>query len=99
MVGGENVLTLHALILPYWTVTQTLAGLSIKYILTIHFFISVSLNHAYPKLASYRPPAQLISPQLLLSVVLNIIFSLALQICGFLIVQDQLWYSSSDIFR
>lgn len=61
--------------------------------------ITMSLNHAYPKLASYRPPAQLISPQLLLSVVLNIVFSLALQICGFLVVQDQLWYNSTDIFR
>ncbi|XP_018422483.1 PREDICTED: probable cation-transporting ATPase 13A4 [Nanorana parkeri] len=61
--------------------------------------VTMSLNRAYPKLAPYRPPAQLISPPLLLSVVLNIIFSLALQICGFLIVQDQLWYSSIDILR
>ncbi|KAM9317089.1 putative cation-transporting ATPase 13A4 [Gastrophryne carolinensis] len=60
--------------------------------------VTMSLNHAYPKLAPYRPPAQLISPPLLLSVVLNIIFSLALQICGFLIVQEQLWYNSSDIY-
>ncbi|KAM5163820.1 putative cation-transporting ATPase 13A4 [Mantella aurantiaca] len=61
--------------------------------------VTMSLNHAYPKLAPYRPPAQLISPPLLLSVVLNICLSLALQICGFLIVQDQLWYSSTDIYR
>ncbi|XP_063298843.1 probable cation-transporting ATPase 13A4 isoform X1 [Pelobates fuscus] len=61
--------------------------------------VTMSLNHAYPKLAPYRPPAQLISPPLLLSVILNIILSMALQICGFLIVQDQVWYSSIPIIR
>ncbi|KAG8581493.1 hypothetical protein GDO81_007684 [Engystomops pustulosus] len=60
--------------------------------------VTMSLNHAYPKLAPYRPPAQLISPPLLLSVILNIILSLILQICGFLIVKRQIWYSSSDIY-
>ncbi|XP_075058370.1 putative cation-transporting ATPase 13A4 [Mixophyes fleayi] len=60
--------------------------------------VTMSLNHAYPKLAPYRPPAQLVSPPLLLSVTFNIILTLILQICGFLIVQDQLWYKSNDIF-
>ncbi|XP_056421370.1 probable cation-transporting ATPase 13A4 [Hyla sarda] len=60
--------------------------------------VTMSLNHAYPKLSPYRPPAQLASPPLLLSVILNIILSLILQICGFLIVQNQIWYSSSDIY-
>lgn len=60
--------------------------------------VTMSLNHAHPKLAPYRPPAQLISPPLLLSVILNIILSLILQICGFVIVQNQMWYSSSDIY-
>ncbi|XP_075720181.1 putative cation-transporting ATPase 13A4 [Rhinoderma darwinii] len=60
--------------------------------------VTMSLNHAYQKLAPYRPPAQLISPPLLLSVIFNIILSLTLQICGFLIVQNQMWYSSSDIY-
>ncbi|XP_029472626.1 probable cation-transporting ATPase 13A4 [Rhinatrema bivittatum] len=60
--------------------------------------ITMSLNHAYPKLASYRPPGQLISPPLLLSVVLNILFSLIMQVCGFLLVQQQPWYSNSDIY-
>ncbi|XP_069473514.1 probable cation-transporting ATPase 13A4 [Ambystoma mexicanum] len=57
--------------------------------------VTMSFNHAYPKLASYRPPAQLISPPLLLSVVLNTIFSLVMQVCGFLIVQEQPWYSDN----
>lgn len=62
---------------------------------------AVSLNGAYPKLVPYRPAARLTSPPLLLSVVLNILFSLALQLCGFLLVQKQPWYSasSSGLFR
>ncbi|XP_069068846.1 probable cation-transporting ATPase 13A4 [Pleurodeles waltl] len=57
--------------------------------------ITMSLNHAYPKLANYRPPAQLISPPLLLSVILNVLFSLIMQVCGFLIVQEQIWHSNN----
>ncbi|XP_066457991.1 probable cation-transporting ATPase 13A4 [Eleutherodactylus coqui] len=60
--------------------------------------VTMSLNQAYPKLAPYRPPAQLISPPLLLSVILNIILSLIVQICGFVIVQKQVWYNASDIY-
>nr|XP_033815068.1 probable cation-transporting ATPase 13A4 isoform X1 [Geotrypetes seraphini] len=60
--------------------------------------ITMSLNHAYPKLAPYRPPAQLISPPLLLSVVLNILFSLIVQVCGFVLVQHQPWYSKDNIY-
>ncbi|XP_030072021.1 probable cation-transporting ATPase 13A4 isoform X5 [Microcaecilia unicolor] len=60
--------------------------------------ITMSLNHAYPKLAPYRPPAQLISPPLLLSVVLNTLFSLIIQVCGFVLVQKQPWYSKDDIY-
>lgn len=59
----------------------------------------MSLNEAYPKLVPYRPPTRLISPPLLLSVVLNVFFSLALQICGFVLVQQQPWYSADNILR
>ncbi|XP_069583263.1 probable cation-transporting ATPase 13A4 [Ranitomeya imitator] len=60
--------------------------------------VTMSLNHAHPKLSPYRPPAQLISPPLLVSVIFNIILTLILQICGFVIVQKQMWYSSSNIY-
>uniref|UniRef100_A0A7M4F4H9 Cation-transporting ATPase n=1 Tax=Crocodylus porosus TaxID=8502 RepID=A0A7M4F4H9_CROPO len=59
--------------------------------------VTMSLNGAYPKLVPHRPPSQLVSPPLLLSLVLNILFSLGLQICGFLVVQEQSWYSKEDI--
>ncbi|XP_065604295.1 probable cation-transporting ATPase 13A4 [Cyrtonyx montezumae] len=59
--------------------------------------MTMSFTEAYPKLVPYRPPSQLISPPLLLSVVLNIFFSLGMQIFGFLMVQKQPWYSKTDI--
>ncbi|XP_071898310.1 probable cation-transporting ATPase 13A4 isoform X3 [Anas platyrhynchos] len=59
--------------------------------------VTMSFTEAYPKLVPYRPPSQLISPPLLLSVVLNILFSLSMQIFGFLMVQKQPWYSRTDI--
>ncbi|KAM6260948.1 putative cation-transporting ATPase 13A4 isoform 2-T2 [Spheniscus humboldti] len=59
--------------------------------------VTMSFTGAYPKLAPYRPPSQLISPPLLLSVVLNILFSLSMQLFGFVVVQEQPWYSKTDI--
>ncbi|XP_006873203.1 PREDICTED: probable cation-transporting ATPase 13A4 [Chrysochloris asiatica] len=55
--------------------------------------ITMSLNGAYPKLVPYRPAGRLISPPLLLSVILNILLSLAMHIVGFVLVQKQPWYS------
>ncbi|MBN3290525.1 AT134 ATPase, partial [Polypterus senegalus] len=59
--------------------------------------ITMNLNHAYPKLVPWRPPGQLMSPPLLLSVVFNIFLSLALQTFGFLMVQNQDWYSRTNL--
>lgn len=58
--------------------------------------LTVSLTQAYPRLAPYRPPAQLISPPLLLSVMFNILLNMGIQICGFVLVQKQPWYSTSN---
>lgn len=54
-------------------------------------FSPVSLTEAYPKLAPYRPPGQLISPPLLLSITLNVCFTITMQTCGFLLVKQQPW--------
>ncbi|KAG2462066.1 AT134 ATPase, partial [Polypterus senegalus] len=59
--------------------------------------VTMNLNHAYPKLVPWRPPGQLISPPLLLSVVFNTCLSLALQTFGFVVVQNQDWYSRTDL--
>uniref|UniRef100_A0A803SMU4 Cation-transporting ATPase n=1 Tax=Anolis carolinensis TaxID=28377 RepID=A0A803SMU4_ANOCA len=58
--------------------------------------LTMSLNGAHPKLVPFRPPARLTSPPLLLSVVLNLLFSLATQVCGFVLVQRQPWYHKED---
>ncbi|XP_066477684.1 probable cation-transporting ATPase 13A5 [Tiliqua scincoides] len=61
--------------------------------ITLLVCLTMSLTHAYPKLAPYRPPGQLLSPPLLLSVVLHVCFALILQTIAFLLVKHQPWYS------
>lgn len=61
-------------------------------------FMTMSSTPAYHKLAPYRPPGQLISPSMLLSVVYNVLFTIAMQTYAFLIVQKQPWYSRDDIY-
>ncbi|KAG8515841.1 putative cation-transporting ATPase 13A4, partial [Galemys pyrenaicus] len=56
--------------------------------------VTMSLSGAYPKLVPFRPAGRLVSPPLLLSVVLNILLSLAMQIVGFILVQRQPWYAT-----
>ncbi|KAM9225111.1 putative cation-transporting ATPase 13A4 isoform 2-T2 [Dugong dugon] len=55
--------------------------------------VTMSLNGAYSKLVPFRPAGRLISPPQLLSVILNILLSLAMHIVGFVLVQRQPWYS------
>uniref|UniRef100_A0A8C8EER7 Cation-transporting ATPase n=1 Tax=Otus sunia TaxID=257818 RepID=A0A8C8EER7_9STRI len=82
-------------LLLYWVCL----GNMLNWMINMSVHVSVSFTGAYPKLVPYRPPSQLISPPLLLSVVLNILFSLSMQIFGFVVVQEQPWYSKSDIHR
>ncbi|KAM8953104.1 putative cation-transporting ATPase 13A4 [Pelodytes ibericus] len=64
--------------------------------ITIVASLTMSLTHAYPKLAPYRPPAQLISPPLLLSVIFNVLLNLAMQVCSYVLLQQQPWYSTNN---
>ncbi|KAM4771312.1 putative cation-transporting ATPase 13A4 [Rhinophrynus dorsalis] len=61
-------------------------------------FLTMSSTPAYPKLAPYRPPGQLISPPMLFSVVYTILFTTAMQTYAFLIIQKQPWYSRDDVY-
>ncbi|NWX96331.1 AT135 ATPase, partial [Nothoprocta ornata] len=61
-------------------------------VITLLVCLTMSLTEAYPKLAPYRPPGQLLSPPLLLSIVLNVCFTVVMQTCGFLLVKRQPWY-------
>uniref|UniRef100_A0A803TW83 Cation-transporting ATPase n=1 Tax=Anolis carolinensis TaxID=28377 RepID=A0A803TW83_ANOCA len=57
--------------------------------ITLVVCLTMSLTEAYPKLAPYRPPGRLLSPSLLLSVFLNVCFTLVVQIFAFLFVRQQ----------
>ncbi|XP_069473528.1 probable cation-transporting ATPase 13A4 isoform X2 [Ambystoma mexicanum] len=59
--------------------------------------LTISLSGAYPKLAPYRPPNQLMSPPLLLSIFINILFAFIVQVCNFVLVQKQPWYNLTNI--
>ncbi|XP_033006828.1 probable cation-transporting ATPase 13A5 [Lacerta agilis] len=61
--------------------------------ITLVVCLTMSLTHAYPKLAPYRPPGRLLSPPLLLSIILNVLFTLTAQVFAFLYVKQQPWYS------
>ncbi|OCT78553.1 hypothetical protein XELAEV_18029642mg [Xenopus laevis] len=60
--------------------------------------LTASLNGPAPKLAPYRPPGQLLSPSLLLSVFLHFLLTLGLQTTAFVLLQAQPWYNESDVF-
>ncbi|XP_039706576.1 putative cation-transporting ATPase 13A5 [Pteropus medius] len=60
--------------------------------ITLMVCLTMSLTHAYPKLAPYRPAGQLLSPSLLFSVFLNTCFTCIVQIYAFLSVKQQPWY-------
>ncbi|XP_075427203.1 putative cation-transporting ATPase 13A4 isoform X2 [Ascaphus truei] len=61
-------------------------------------FLTMSSTPSYPKLAPYRPPGQLLSPSMLLSVLYNVLFTIAMQTYAFLVIQKQPWYSTDDVF-
>ncbi|XP_078524291.1 putative cation-transporting ATPase 13A4 [Lissotriton helveticus] len=61
-------------------------------------FLTMSSTPAWPVLAPYRPPAQLLSPPLFLSALFNILWAIALHTYGFLMVQKQPWYSPDDVY-
>ncbi|XP_051900723.1 polyamine-transporting ATPase 13A3-like [Pristis pectinata] len=58
--------------------------------------ITMSRNKAYEHLVPQRPNANLVSPQLLISVLMHIGLCSTFQLMGFLLVQIQPWYNSWD---
>ncbi|XP_066458000.1 probable cation-transporting ATPase 13A4 [Eleutherodactylus coqui] len=61
-------------------------------------FFTMSSTPAYPKLAKYRPPGQMLSPPILFSVIFNVLFTIGLHTYAFLMVQKQPWYNKDDIY-
>ncbi|KAJ1086907.1 hypothetical protein NDU88_000102 [Pleurodeles waltl] len=61
--------------------------------------LTISLNGANPKLAPYRPPNQLMSPPLVLSLCFNAMFAFIIQVVSFVAVQQQPWFNLTDVHR
>lgn len=81
---------------------QTLLG-NYQYLLqdlaiNITVALTLSLNGPAPKLAPYRPPGQLLSPPLLLSIGMHFIFSVIVQTTAFFLLLQQPWYNETDVF-
>ncbi|XP_031758594.1 probable cation-transporting ATPase 13A4 [Xenopus tropicalis] len=66
--------------------------------LTLPIAFIGSLHGPAPKLAPYRPSRHIMSPALLLSVSLHVLFTVILQVTAFVLLQQQPWYNESDVF-
>ncbi|KAM3931839.1 putative cation-transporting ATPase 13A4 [Leptodactylus fuscus] len=81
---------------------QTLLG-NYQYLMqdiaiNITITLTMSLNYPAPKLAPHRPPGQLLSPSLLLSIFMHIIFTVIVQTTAFVTLQQQPWFNETDVF-
>lgn len=81
---------------------QTLLG-NYQYLMqdlaiNITLTLTMSLNRPSPKLAPYRPSGQLLSPPLLLSIFMHLIFTVIVQTTAFLMLQQQPWFNETDVF-
>ncbi|XP_075056990.1 putative cation-transporting ATPase 13A4 [Mixophyes fleayi] len=95
-----TLIGLTCILLLFWK--QTLLG-NYQYLmqdLAINFTVTLtlSLNGPAPKLAPYRPSGQLLSPPLLLSIFVHFIFTLVVQTTAFILLQQQPWFSETDVF-
>ncbi|XP_044273235.1 polyamine-transporting ATPase 13A3-like isoform X2 [Varanus komodoensis] len=68
--------------------------IDVAVILSLAF--TMSLNGAWKELVPRRPPSSLVSPQLLLSVLTQILLALSFQVGAFLLVQGQPWYQQGQ---
>ncbi|KAM4694337.1 putative cation-transporting ATPase 13A4 [Discoglossus pictus] len=94
--GRNSLVTAYSLF--KLIMTSTLISLPSELLLFSTQTILVSLNGPSPELVPYRPSRQLQSPPLLLSVILQTILSMILQVTAFVLVQQQPWYSRTDVF-
>ncbi|CAI9612182.1 unnamed protein product [Staurois parvus] len=60
--------------------------------------LTLCLNGPAPKLSPYRPPGQLLSPPLLLSIAMHLMFTVIVQRIAFFLLLQQPWYNETDVF-
>ncbi|KAM4043771.1 putative cation-transporting ATPase 13A4 [Anomaloglossus baeobatrachus] len=66
--------------------------------ITVTVMLTMSITGPASKLAPYRPAMSLLSPPLLLSMVLHILFTIIIQTTAFFLVQQQTWYNETHVF-
>ncbi|XP_044148500.1 probable cation-transporting ATPase 13A5 [Bufo gargarizans] len=66
--------------------------------ISVTVILTMSLTGPASKLAPYRPAISLLSPPLLLSMVLQISFTVIIQTSAFFLLQQQQWYNESNVF-
>ncbi|XP_078523501.1 putative cation-transporting ATPase 13A4 [Lissotriton helveticus] len=59
--------------------------------------LTISLNGAYPKLSTYRPINRLMSPPFVLSICVHVLFTLIVQVVGYVSTVQQPWYDDKNI--
>ncbi|XP_018121167.1 probable cation-transporting ATPase 13A5 isoform X2 [Xenopus laevis] len=92
---------LVCMFLMFWE--QTILG-SNQYLMqdiaiTIPLMLTMSLNGPAQKLAPYRPAGRLLLPPLLLSIILHLCFTVTVQMCAYFVLQQQPWFSRSNVFH
>ncbi|XP_063775364.1 probable cation-transporting ATPase 13A4 [Pseudophryne corroboree] len=95
-----TLIAIICILLLFWK--QTLIG---NYLYIVQSFVinfpaplTLSLTGPATKLARHRPSGHLLSPPLLLSILLHFIFTMVVQITAFLLLQQQPWFSETDVF-
>ncbi|XP_044144582.1 probable cation-transporting ATPase 13A4 isoform X2 [Bufo gargarizans] len=94
------IIIMVCMLILFWK--QTLLG-NYQYLIqdlgiNITVFLTMSLNHPSPKLAPYRPSGQLLSPPLLFSVLMQLVFAVIVQTTACLLLQQQPWFNETDVF-
>eukprot|EP00079_Xenopus_tropicalis_P025475 XP_012818778.1 PREDICTED: probable cation-transporting ATPase 13A4 isoform X1 [Xenopus tropicalis] len=95
-----TMIALTALVFLFWKYTflSNFQYLMQDVAIVIPVCLTGSLNGPAPKLAPFRPPGQLLSPSLLLSVFLHVLLTVGLQVTAYVLLQQQPWYNESDVF-
>uniref|UniRef100_A0A6I8R4Z6 Uncharacterized protein n=1 Tax=Xenopus tropicalis TaxID=8364 RepID=A0A6I8R4Z6_XENTR len=95
---GRNSLVTSFYMFKFLTLVTLVEMTSLAILFWYYFVFTGSLHGPAPKLAPYRPSRHIMSPALLLSVSLHVLFTVILQVTAFVLLQQQPWYNESDVF-
>ncbi|KAM4771314.1 putative cation-transporting ATPase 13A5 [Rhinophrynus dorsalis] len=95
-----TVIGLTAIVFLFWkqTLFSNYQYLLQDFSIVILVSIIMSLNGPAPELAPYRPPGQVLSPPLLLSLFVHLILTIIVQATAYFLLVQQPWYNERDVF-